>query len=145
MQLAEHPGFITSLLQQFPKGLLVKIELRTIGIVYKSIFMAVFSSEYSGSGRAANGIGYQGVIESHTLIRYAVNIGGWCHIGQPSTIGTYGLIGVVIADDEHNIGSFFNRFWRFGGWGIFARKQGKDCKKEDNMNFHESGNLVVSI
>ncbi len=58
-----------------------------------------------GAGRAADGIGTEGILEKHALRGDTVDVGGGCDlIEEPARVGRDGIAGVVIREHEDDVG-----------------------------------------
>ena len=110
---ADGPG----LLQEFAKRLLIEVKLGTEGIVDKTVLVAVLTRKDGRPGGSANGIRHQATVKEHALRGNPVNVGSRCNQRQSASVGANGLIGVIIADNEDDIGSLrtlFRFFLIFG-------------------------------
>src|SRR5699024_2940415 len=101
--LTDPCGFVAYLAQLFDKKILRVIKAGGL-VIFKAIFMAVLTCEYGCPAGAAYGVGDIGAIEYHSLFGNSIYPWGF-PIG--GTIRTDSLVGMVIGDDDENIGLLF--------------------------------------
>lgn len=70
---------------------------------HDAVHMIVSACEDSCARWGTDRVGYIAVVEFHTLVRYAIQVGGTV---DTSTVTADGLGCMVIGHNEHNIGSF---------------------------------------
>ena len=99
MPLSDQGGAVTGLAQEFWEGHLRAVEGVTIG--HLPIVEGMPTRKYDRPGRGANRIGGVAAFEGHSLLGDAVEVGS---LNQFRPIGTYGMGGMIIGEDEENVG-----------------------------------------
>jgi hypothetical protein len=99
MQFAEHGRLVPSLLKQLWKGNLGGIE--RIMVIYLSINMGMLPCKDGGPGWGTDGIGNTCISEQNPFLGQPIYI--WS-LDQMITIGTYGLICMIIGHNKQDIG-----------------------------------------
>ena len=100
--LADDGGLVAGLLQQLREGELRAVE-DGVRVVEEAVEVRVFAGQDDGAARTADGIGDQSAIEAHTFLGKAVDVRGLVQL-TGVTVGADRLIGVVIGEDEHDVG-----------------------------------------
>src|SRR5690606_39395348 len=60
--------------------------------------VVVGSREDGRTAGSANGIGAEAVVETHSLVRNAVDVGSGV---DPAVVATHGVCGVIVRSEEH--------------------------------------------
>ena len=97
--LSDQGGAVTGLAQEFGEGHLRAVEDVTIG--HLPIVEGMPTRKYDRPGRGANRIGDVAALEGHSLLGDAVEVGG---LDQFRPIGAYGMGGMIIGEDEEDVG-----------------------------------------
>ena len=100
--LAYDGGLIAGLLQQLREGELRAVEDR-VRVVEEAVEVRVFAGQDDGAARTADGVGDQGAIEAHAFLGEAVDVRGLVQL-TGVTVGADRLVGMVIGEDEHDVG-----------------------------------------
>ena len=95
----EDRGPVTHLLEELGKGHLVGIE--SVPVSLEAILVAVFARQDTGPAWATDRGGAKVRLEQSAFLGDAVDVGRMIDLG---TIGRDGLGGVIIREDEYNVG-----------------------------------------
>ena len=103
MRLAVEGGLIAGLLQQLGKCLLIPV--KAIAVVHEAVLVAVLTTENSGAAGATNRIGAEAIAHHHALGSELID--GGCRVDalEPAVVGTYGIRGMIIGEDEQDVRS----------------------------------------
>ena len=102
--LSDHRDLVTGIAEELGEGLLPSVKVRRV-VVEKAVQVAVLAGQDVGAGRAADGIGAEGIFEKHALRGDTVDVGGGCDlIEEPARVGRDGIAGVVIGEHEDDVG-----------------------------------------
>ena len=106
MPLANDGRLVAGFAKQFWKRHLRTVELVPVG--HKAILVAVQTSQDHGAAGTTNRIRAEAFPENHSVGRQRIDVWCWVHVGEQSLIGTDGVVGVVVAEDKHNVRFFLS-------------------------------------
>lgn len=124
MPLSEHGGLVSCGLQKFWERLLGSIEV--VPIVHEAILVTVLSGDDHCPAWAADGVGAKTLIKKHPLCCQTVDVGGWVGALQPSIICADGVRGMVVTENENDIGLLLG-----------AKGKGRGSKQEEKEYSHD--------
>ena len=104
---AEEGGLVACFSQHFWKDGLVPIE--AVAIVHEAILVAMLSGQDDGATGPTNGIGAKAFFKNHSLRSKLVDFGSGVQRFQPTFISPDGLGGMVVREDENDIGSLLRK------------------------------------
>ena len=99
MPLAKQSGFVSRLLQKFWEGLLAAIE--SLVEVCHPIAVGVFPGQGGRPGRGAEGVGGEGMFETHPFVGDPVECRG---LDIFVSITAECLLGMIIRKDQQDVG-----------------------------------------
>ena len=103
VDLADHHGLVAVLLQDFLKLLLVMVEAVTVGVF--AVHVTVLAGQQRGATGSADRVPHVATIEANAVAGDAIDVGGGVERLQASTVGSDGLVGVIVAEDPDDVGS----------------------------------------
>ena len=115
--LAEDGRLVAGFLQELWKGGLRPVEA-AVRVVGKAVQMGILSGQHRGPAGAADGVRHEAAVEAHAFLGDAVEVGRVEQLPR-ITVGADGLVGVVVREDEDDVG-------RLGCGGIGRGDTGED-------------------
>ena len=100
--LADDGGLVASLLKELREGDLRAVE-DGIRVIVEPVQVRILAGQDDRTARTADGVGHQGAIEAHAFLGEAIDVRGLVKFSRVA-VGTDGLIGVVIGEDENDVG-----------------------------------------
>lgn len=82
--LSDHRDFVTGIAEELGEGLLPAVKVGRV-VVEKTVQVAVLAGQDVGAGRAADGIGAEGILKKHALLRDPVDIRGGSNIVEKAS------------------------------------------------------------
>ena len=99
---ADDRRLVAGFLQQFRESHLGRVE-PAVGVVVKAVEVVVLPRQHARPAGPADGIGHQAAVEPHALPGQPVDVRRLVELARV-TVGADRLIGMVIREDEHDVG-----------------------------------------
>ena len=100
--LADDGGLVPGLLEKLREGELGAVE-DGIRIIVEPVHVRILAGQDDGAAGSADGIGDEGAIETHAFLGDAVDVRRLVQLPRVA-VGADGLIGMVIGEDEDDVG-----------------------------------------